>query len=255
MNLPSAANTLVESVHSANPDVVVVNRTGMPVAMPWSSKVPCVVQAWYGGNESGTAIADVIFGDFNPCGKLPISWPQDVKENPAYLFFGSKSRVLFGDDIYAGYRWYDKLERVPLWPFGHGLSYTTFTLSITNIMHKGAYSGRHRTTVSVRIKNTGPCQGSEVIQLWTSAVHSSVQRPVRELHAFHKTFLYSGEEREIDVSIDPYAFAVWDEVEGEWFVEGGDYRVTAIASAGELSAPSRDERAFTIKQSTRWKGL
>jgi beta-glucosidase len=255
MSLPPAVDALIESVYGANPNTVVVNRTGMPVAMPWAPKVPAIIQAWYGGNESGNAIADVVFGDFNPCGKLPISWPHNLSDNPAYLYFGSKTRVLFGDDIYAGYRWYDKLGRPPLWSFGHGLSYTTFALSITTISSKAAHNGRHQVSVSIRLENTGLMYGAEVIQLWVSADHSSIQRPSRELHGFHKVFLSPGEVREVDVCLDEYAMAVWDERENEWYVESGDYRVTAVSSAGGRDSLSRDEATLSIEKSSRWKGL
>jgi beta-glucosidase len=238
-----------------NPNTVVVNRTGMPVAMPWASKVPAIIQAWYGGNESGNAIADVLFGDFNPCGKLPISWPHTLSENPAYLFFGSKTRVLFGDDVYVGYRWYDKLGHAPLWSFGHGLSYTTFASSITRVTHEATRNKRHCITVTVRMENTGPISGAEVVQLWVSADHSTIQRPLRELHGFHKEFLSPGEAKEVDISLDEYAMAIWDERENEWYVESGEYRVTAVCSAGGLQSSSINEAAFHIESSTRWRGL
>jgi beta-glucosidase len=242
-------------VQSVNPNTVVVNRTGMPVAMPWASRVSTIVQAWYGGNESGSAIADILFGDFNPCAKLPISWPHTLSENPAYLCFGSKTRVLFGDDIYTGYRWYDKLGRPPLWPFGHGLSYTTFASSVTKISNGATQKGHPQVTVTLRLENTGSTYGAEVVQLWVSADHSSVQRPLRELHGFHKEALSPGEVKEVDISLDEYAMAIWDEREDEWYVECGVYRVTAVCSAAGLKSSCKDEASFRIESSTRWKGL
>jgi len=255
MDLPPAVNALIDNVHSINSNTIVVSRTGMPVTMPWASKVPAIIQAWYGGNESGNSIADILFGDFNPCGKLPISWPRTISDNPAYLYFGSKTRVLFGDDIYAGYRWYDKLDRTPLWSFGHGLSYTTFTLSIAKVFNNCAPSGRRRISASVRIENTGPVHGAEVVQLWVSAEHSSYQRPMRELHGFQKVHLAPGEVREVDVHVDEYAMAVWDEGEDKWCVESGDYRLSAISSAGGLDPCSRDEVLFNVEEPYRWRGL
>jgi beta-glucosidase len=110
---------MISQVLDAAPNAVIVNQSGTPVTMPWADKAKCIVQAWYGGNESGHGLADVLFGDVNPCGKLCVSWPIDVKHNPAYLNYGSVGgRVLYGEDVYVGYKFYDKTERDVLFPFG-----------------------------------------------------------------------------------------------------------------------------------------
>jgi len=119
MNLPSGVDELIKRVVVANPRTVIVNQSGMPVTMPWIDSAKAVVQAWYGGNETGNGIADVLFGDINPSGKLPLSWPRRLEDNPAYLNFGSvRGRVLYGEDIYVGYRFYDRIKLEPLFPFG-----------------------------------------------------------------------------------------------------------------------------------------
>jgi beta-glucosidase len=119
MDLPSDIDKLIARVLVANPKTVVVNQSGTPITMPWIGSATTVVQAWYGGNETGNGISDVLFGDVTPGGKLPLSWPHRLQDNPAYLNFGSmQGRVLYGEDIYVGYRFYDKMELEPLFPFG-----------------------------------------------------------------------------------------------------------------------------------------
>jgi beta-glucosidase len=119
MSLPPNIDEFITRVLTAAPNTVIVNQSGTPVSMPWHCLSSTLVQAWYGGNETGNGIADVLFGDFNPCAKLPLSWPADIKDTPAYLNFGSTNgRVLYGEDVYVGYKYYDKVERPPLFSFG-----------------------------------------------------------------------------------------------------------------------------------------
>jgi beta-glucosidase len=119
MNLPSGIDELITRVVAANPNTIVVNQTGTPITMPWIDSVKAVVQAWYGGNETGNGISDILFGDINPGGKLPLSWPRRVEDNPTYFNFGSvRGRVLYGEDIYVGYRYFDKVKLNPLFSFG-----------------------------------------------------------------------------------------------------------------------------------------
>ncbi|KAI5456496.1 putative beta-glucosidase H [Mariannaea sp. PMI_226] len=243
MDLPDNVNRLIAKVARVCPNTVVVNRTGMPVTMPWASDVPAIMQAWYGGNESGSAIADVLFGDFNPCGKLPVSWPHKLQDNPAYLNFGStKGRVLFGEDIFVGYRWYDKLKRQPLWSFGHGLSYSTFSFSASSVsLGKAAESEKPSVVASLKVKNTGVLAGAEVLKLYVSAPDSITNRPLKELHGFHKVFLEPGEDLEVSIKVDQYAMAFWDESENQWCVEKGNYQLLIEGSSNEQTkAPQVD---------------
>ncbi|KAJ5825627.1 hypothetical protein N7474_002765 [Penicillium riverlandense] len=218
MDLPPGVDNLISQVLSvAANKTVIVNQSGTPVTMPWADQAQCIVQAWYGGNETGHGIADVLFGVVNPCGKLSLSWPADVKHNPAYLNYGSVGgRVLYGEDIYVGYRFYEKTGRQVLFPFGHGLSYTTFTLSPTVTVSPEKFVPDNPPVATVRIKNAGDMAGAQVLQLYVSAPDSTTPRPEKELHGFEKVFLQPGEEKTVDIALDKYATSFWDEIEGMW---------------------------------------
>lgn len=257
MSLPPHLDDLIAQVAEVCPRTIVVHRSGMPVSMPWASRVPSIVQAWYGGNETGTAIADVLFGDFNPCGKLPITWPKKLSDNPAYLNFGdSGGRVLFGEDVYVGYRWYDATRIEPLWPFGHGLSFTRFEMrdaalaEDTSLTPQGKLSGAVRVT----LQNTGNRAGAEVLQLYISAKEVSVPRPCRELHGFSKAFLQPGEKASVTIGIDPYAMSFWDEKEDMWCVQAGTYRVFIVGTAC-LTPELAVDKLIEVKQTVRWSGV
>ncbi|KAH8594478.1 putative beta-glucosidase H [Bisporella sp. PMI_857] len=246
MSLPPNIDDLISSVLTAAPNTVIVNQSGTPVSMPWHNQASSIVQAWYGGNETGNGIADVLFGDFNPCAKLPLTWPADIRDTPAYLNFGStKGRVLYGEDVYLGYKYYDKVGRQPLFPFGHGLSYTAFALSSLAIA-----AGQQNTVIAtLKVKNTGSRAGSEILQLYISAPNSPTQRPVRELHGFDKIFLRPGEERMVRVAVDKYATSFWDESEGKWCSEKGVYVVSVKGSNEEVKAE------MAVAKTTYWLGL
>lgn len=162
MDLPPGIDELIAAVVAANPNTVVVNQSGTPVTMPWAGKVGAIVQAWYGGNETGNAIADVLFGDRNPSGKLSLSWPIKVQDNPAFLNYRTEGgRTIYGEDVYVGYRFYEFLGREVLFPFGHGLSYTSFEFSGLAVTEKDG-----KLDVSVKVKNTGKTAGAEVVQVY-----------------------------------------------------------------------------------------
>ena len=253
MDLPPGVDKLISSVLAvAKNKTVIVNHSGTPVAMPWEPQAQAIIQAWYGGNETGHGVADILFGDVSPSGKLPLSWPSDVRHNPTYLNFGSVGgRVLYGEDVYVGYRFYDKTRCPPLFPFGHGLSYTTFQVS--PIIEVGPVS--HLTSlpaaVRVYVKNTGHAPGSEVLQLYVSAPQPAIGRPDKELHGFQKTFLQPGEERAVDIVIDPYATSFWDEIEGKWKSEVGEYELLVGVSSQEIVSKG----SFTLNQTRYWQGL
>ncbi|KAI8692508.1 Beta-glucosidase [Fusarium sp. Ph1] len=214
MDLPTNVDELIARVAAVNPRTVVVN--------PWD-----------GGNKTGSSIADVLFGDFNPCGKMPISWPKRLQDNPTYLNWGSNGgRVLFGEDIFVGYRWYDAMEIKPLWHFGQGLSYTTFALSNSRLSTEEDFEdGKPHFSVAVTIENSGSVAGAEVLQLYVSALDSTVKRPVRELHGFDKVILQPGEKKEVSIDLDKYAMSYWDEKEDAWCLEKGRYQRTILGSA------------------------
>lgn len=253
MSLPPSIDKLITKVLTAAPNTIIVNQSGTPVSMPWVDLASSIVQAWYGGNETGNGIADVLFGDFNPCAKLPLSWPSDIRDTPAYLNFGSvNGRVLYGEDVYVGYKYFDKVERPPLFPFGHGLSYTTFQLFDLELHFTTNIYGVHRAAI-LKVKNIGSLPGSEVLELYISAPKSKTQRPVKELHGFGKVFLNPGGQKSVEVDIDPYATSFWDESEGMWCEEKGEYEVSVAESSAVDAA--RVTTSFKVAKTRWWLGL
>ena len=198
MDSPPYIDRLIDRVLAVNRKAVIVLQSGTPVAMPWADHAHAILQAWYGGNETGNAIADVIWGEVNPSGKLPITFPRQLSQNPAFLSFRSeRGRVLYGEDVYVGYRYYDKLSLQPLFPFGHGLSYTTFCFSDLEITMTEAklQSSTYEESIFVScvVENTGHRDGAEVIQVYVQQQKPSIMRPVKELKGFKKLALRSGE--------------------------------------------------------------
>lgn len=248
MNLPPHSDDLINKVLAANPNAVVVIQSGTPVTMPWVDRAKALVHAWYGGNETGNGIADVLFGDLNPSGKLSLSFPRRLSDNPAYLNWGSEGgRVLYGEDLYVGYRYYDKVERPPLFSFGHGLSYTTF--EFTDLKVKSTVD---IISVQVSIRNTGERAGAEVAQAYISADRPSVSRPIKELKGFKKTFLEASHKREIGLQMEvKHATSFWDESRAAWKIEEGNYTVLVGASS---QGPFLEAK-FEIAKSSWWTGL
>ncbi|PYE82370.1 beta-glucosidase [Pseudoroseicyclus aestuarii] len=232
--LPGRQDDLIARVVAANPRTVVVLQTGGPVEMPWLDDAPAVLQAWYPGQEAGHAIADVLYGDAEPGGRLPQSFPRRWADNPTFsqdpeVYPGQDGKVRYEEGVFIGYRHYDKVGIEPLFPFGFGLSYTDFTL--TGLAVEAAEDGAlARLTVS----NTGDRAGSTVVQLYLGEDGAPLPRPVRELKAFEKLALEPGESREVMLSLPPRAFAWYDEGGACWRVTGGSYRIEAGFSAADL---------------------
>jgi beta-glucosidase len=265
MSLPPHIDTLISRVASSCTKTVVVNLSGTPVAMPWAADVPAILQAWYGGNEAGNGIADVLFGDFNPSGKLPFSWPRKIQDDPTYLNFGStQGRCLYGEDIYVGYRYFDRIGRAPQWAFGHGLSYSSFeldSLCITTFEPKlGEQEPKrfHQTSVFLNVRNTSKIAGAEILQLYIEPPPSSTMaRPAKELHGFEKVFLEPGEEKRGKIDIDSYAMSYWDESEEKWCIERGTYKVIVATSSSNATekGSSRLEGFLEVDKTRYWLGL
>ncbi len=239
MELPGRQVELIERVAAANPKTVVVLNVGSPVAMKWIDKVAAVVQAWYGGQEAGNAIADVLFGDANPSGKLPTTFPKRIQDNPAYINYpGENGKVLYGEGIFVGYRYYDKKEVEPLFPFGHGLSYTTF--AYRNLALSAAeYGPGDEVQVSVDVQNTGSRAGQEVVQLYVRDLESSLARPEKELKAFAKVALEPGETRTVTFSLDRDALSFYDPGSRQWVVEPGEFEVLIGSSSRDIRLAGR----------------
>jgi beta-glucosidase len=248
MDLPGYTDDLIHAVADANPNTVVVIQSGTPVTMPWVDKVSSIVQAWYGGNETGNAIADVLYGDVNPSGKLPLSIPAHVEDNPAFLNFGSeRGRVLYGEDVYVGYRFYEATKRPALFPFGHGLSYTTFKLSQLEVRNDG-----EMLRIQLLVENTGGCSGSEVIQAYVAQRSPSVKRPRKELKGFKKQYLGVGESKVIEIDLETrYATSFWDEERSMWISEKDTYEVLV----GNNSTNTSLKTSFEVKETLWWSGV
>ena len=181
MKLPGEQNKLIKEVLKANKNTVVVLNVGSPVEMPWIDKAQTVLQLWYNGQEQGNALADVLFGDINPSGKLPTTFPVRLEDNPAYINYpGENGKVKYGEGIFVGYRYYDKKDVTPLFPFGHGLSYTKFKYSNLKLCTKKV-SPDGTLKVKVDVTNTGKVKGKEVVQLYVRDVQSTFARPEKEL--------------------------------------------------------------------------
>lgn len=257
MDLPPGSDEMISRVLQANPRAVVVLQSGTPVTMPWASSAPALVQAWYGGNESGNGIADVLYGDVNPSGKLPLTFPVRLEDNPSYLNFRSeRGRVLYGEDVYVGYRYYEKAKRAPLFPFGHGLSYTTFSRTDLTVEESSmpfpSVEAVETITARLTVKNTGSMAGAETMQLWiTSPTTSAVNRPVRELKDFRKVYLQAGQEQRVEVGVEKQrATSWWDEQRDAWISEEGEYGVE-VTGTGEGVLRG----AFRVEKTKFWKGL
>ncbi|GAB7359691.1 hypothetical protein MBLNU230_g6866t3 [Neophaeotheca triangularis] len=248
MDLPPGSDDLVTAVLAANPNTVIVNQSGTPVTMPWASQTTTLLQAWYGGNETGNAIADVVFGDVNPSGKLPLTFPIRNEDNPSYLTYSSDdNRTLYGEDVYMGYRWYDKTKKAVLFPFGHGLSYTTFALSNLAIRTHG-----DEITVTVDVANTGNRDGAEVVQVYFSPLAPSITRPVKELKGFAKVDVKAGQTGKAEVKLSKkYATSFWHEGRDAWVCEQGSYGVAVGATSAELPLSGEIE----VDEQLVWKGL
>ncbi|KAH0194528.1 glycoside hydrolase family 3 protein, partial [Aureobasidium melanogenum] len=237
MKLPGHLDRLISAVAEANPRTAVVIQSGTPVEMPWLSKVPALLQAWYGGNETGNGVADVVFGDVNPCGKTSLSFPIRNEDNPAFLNYRSEAgRVLYGEDVYVGYRYYDTLSRPVAFPFGHGLSYSTFSFSGLKLESPSDSEGNFIARVTVR--NTGKVAGAQVAQLYISPLSPSIRRPTKELKAFTKVYLEAGEEKTVELKVAlKYATSFWDESRNAWLSEKGKYKaIVSDSSAASKSA-------------------
>lgn len=238
LNLPYQQDRLIEGLAEANPNLVVVIISGNAVAMPWVNEVPTIIEAWYGGTETGNALASVLFGDVNPSGKLPFTFPERLEDNAAHAvgeYPGNGEDVTYKESIFVGYRWADKQKNKPLFPFGHGLSYTNFEYGKAKA-DKKTMDENGCITFTIPVKNTGKRDGSETVQLYISDKASSLPRPVKELKGFKKVKLAAGEEQLVSFTIDKQALSFYDDTRSEWVAEPGKFEALIGASAGDIRA-------------------
>ncbi|KAL5604249.1 uncharacterized protein BROUX77_004435 [Berkeleyomyces rouxiae] len=250
MKLPGRLDDLVSAIAAANANTVVVNQSGMPVEMPWLSSVKAVLQAWYGGNETGNIIADVLFGDANPSGKLPVSWPVRAQDNPAFLNIRAEAgRTLYGEDVYIGYRYYEFAERAVLFPFGHGLSYTSFRLSDLAVAEADGV-----VIVAVTVTNTGRREGSEIVQAYVKPPRTKINRPLKELKSFAKVHLLAGESKRVEMTVQTkYAVSYWCEERRKFAAERGVYEVVVDTSSEATATLLKG--SFKVDKTSWWTGL
>jgi beta-glucosidase len=235
LSLPAGQAELIAAVTAANPRTVVVLIDGSPVEMPWLPRVPAVLQAWYAGSEAGPALAAVLFGDVNPSGKLPCTFPKALGDTPAAqggpaTYPGVDGVVHYDEGLLVGYRWYDTKAVEPLFPFGFGLSYTTFKYA--NLRVEAV--GNAAATVRCDVTNTGSRPGAEVVQLYVHDGHASVPRPAKELKAFSKVFLAPGETKSVVLQLNPRSFAFYAPEKHGWRVEAGDYGILVGSSSRDI---------------------
>lgn len=234
MKLPGAQDNLIERIVAENPNTVVVLNVGSAVEMPWINKVPAVIQLWYDSQEQGNALSDVLFGDVNPSGKLPTTIPVRLQDNPAYINYpGENGKVRYGEGLFVGYRYYDKKELAPQFPFGHGLSYTTFEYGNLHFS-QAQVSPEKGLDVSFDVTNTGKRAGKEVAQVYVRDMNCYLARPDKELKAFAKLELAPGETKTLTLHLDREAFWFFDPMRNGWVTEPGEMEVLIGSSSRDI---------------------
>ena len=236
MDLPDGQNQLIARVAAANPKTIVVLNNGTPVTMPWLPSVPALLETWFPGQEGGTALAQILFGDVNPSGHLPTTLGARREDYPDYPNFGGDGRtVRYEEGIFVGYRGFDKKNIKPLFPFGYGLSYTNFRidnlkLSTPTLIANGTI------LANVRVTNTGRKAGAQVVQLYVRDPNPKVEKAVRELKGFTKVFLQPGQSQTVSLPLSPRDFAWCDTAAKGWRVDAGRYQIEAGDSSRNLTA-------------------
>lgn len=236
MDLPKdgCQDALIAAVVKANPRTIVVNQSGTPVSMPWVNEVPAIVQAWYQGQEAGNALADVLLGHANPSGKLPVTFPKRLQDNPAYHNWpGEDRRVIYGEGIFIGYRHYERLDIAPLFPFGHGLSYTKFAYGDVKISGT-VLTESNSLIVSVPVTNIGDRQGKETVQVYIRDIRSRLPRPKKELQGFAKVDLAPGETKTAQIVLNKYSAGYFDKSLEAWIAEEGTFEAVVGASSADI---------------------
>ena len=234
MRMPECQNELIRRVAAVQPNTIVVLHNGSPVEMPWADQVKGILEAYLGGQAVGAAVADILYGRVNPSGKLPESFPYQLEDNPSYLYYqGEGDRVEYREGVFVGYRYYDKKKMAVRFPFGFGLSYTTFAYSEPKLSAQ-RIKDTDTVTLRVDVTNTGDRAGKETVQLYVSAPDSRVIRPVRELRGFEKVELAPGETKMVSFVLDKRAFAYWNTDIHDWYAESGRYLLQVGSSSRDI---------------------
>lgn len=249
MQLPPLHNRLVEEVAKANPNTIVVLAGGAAVELPWADQVPAILHSHLCGQTSGSAAVDILFGDVNPSAKLAETYPMALSDVSSTNYFpGTTVSVEYREGIYVGYRYYDKAEIPVRFPFGYGLSYTTFAYSDLTLS-AAQMQDTDTLTVSFKVKNTGNMDGAEIAQIYVADEESTIYRAPKELKGFRKIFLKAGEEKTVSVTLGKRAFAYYNTTLGDWHVESGKFRILVGASSRDIRLEGSVEVQSTVEAS------
>jgi beta-glucosidase len=244
LTLPAEQVKLIRNIASVNKNLIVVLNGGAAVLMnEWLDKVPVLIAAWYPGQEGGNALADIILGEINPSGKLPTTFIEKWEDSPAYGNYPEEEgEVHYEEGIFVGYRHFDKENIEPLFPFGYGLSYTTFKYSDLKI-NKKSIKKNEKIKINLKVENTGEHAGAEIVQLYVQDTKASVERPIKELKEFKKVFLKPGEKKQISFELDKSALSFYDIISKDWIAEKGKFKVLIGSSSKDIRLTGE----FTLK--------
>lgn len=252
MRMPACQNELIQKISEVQPNVVVVLHNGSPVEMPWEKNVKGIIEAYLGGQAIGGAVVDIIFGNTNPSGRLPETFPLQLEDNPSFLYYiGEGDVVEYREGIFVGYRYYDKKKMPVLFPFGHGLSYTDFVYSRLRVS-KEHILDTETLKVTVDVTNTGDMAGKEVIQLYVADKESTVIRPEKELRDFAKVKLEPGETKTVEFELTSRAFAYWNTQIHNWYVETGEFDILIGKSSRDIVLSKTVEVKGTTKLQVKY---
>ncbi len=233
MKLPACQDRLISEIAAVQPNTVVVLHNGSPVEMPWLSKVAGLVEAYLGGQAVGKAVLSILFGDINPSGKLAETFPLKLSDNPSYLNFGDRDKTSYHEGVFVGYRYYDTKEMAVAFPFGHGLSYTTFAYSNLQL-EKDQFTPGETFNVTLNVTNTGSVAGKETVQLYIRDRTGCIRRPVKELKAFTKVILAPGETKTVTMTLTDRSFSFYHTGLHDWYAASGTYDILIGASSRDI---------------------
>jgi beta-glucosidase len=236
LSMPENHNVLIDRVAKSNPNTVVILANGSPMEMPWLGQVKAVLEGYLGGQAGGSAAVDVLLGKVNPSGKLAETFAHKLEDYPSTRYFPSGPKTVeYREGLYVGYRYFDKAKKTVLFPFGYGLSYTSFVYSGLNLSSQ-RISDQQELKVSIRVRNTGKVAGAEIVQLYVRDTSTTIFRPEKELKGFQKVTLQPGEEKQVEFSLDKRAFAYYNLSIKDWHVESGTFDILIGASSADIRA-------------------
>ena len=239
MRLPECQDRLIREIAEVQPNTIVVLHNGSPVEMPWKDDVKGLLEAYLGGQAGGSAVVNILYGKVNPSGKLAETLPLKLSDNPSYLNFAEREKVNYSEGVFVGYRYYDAKEMEVAFPFGHGLSYTTFKYSNLKL-DRTEMTDQDTLTVSVDVTNTGSRAGKEVVQLYVSDRTGSVRRPLKELKGYEKVSLDPGETKTVTMTLDKRSFAWYSTELHDWYAASGEYEILIGASSRDIRLTEED---------------